>query len=85
MLSDVRYRGGPRPGPYFTRMVVTGRGFRTLTYTYKVFRGGRLVFGGWEGGTSWDGTGRIGWPQRTGNPGAEDIRYEWVDNVVAGR
>jgi len=51
-LSDVRYRGGPRPGPYFTKMVITGRGFRTLTYTYKVFRHGSLVIGGWEGGIS---------------------------------
>jgi len=42
-LSDVRYRGGPRPGPYFTKMVIAGHGIRTLTYTYKVFRG----FGGW--------------------------------------
>jgi hypothetical protein len=51
-LSNVRYRGGPRPGPYFTRMVITGRGFRTLTYTYKVFRGNGLVVGSWIGGTS---------------------------------
>ena len=35
-LSDVRYRGGPYPGPYFGRMVIAGRGFRTLRYTYKV-------------------------------------------------
>jgi len=49
-LSDVRYSGGPRPGPYFTRMVITGRGFPTLTYTYKVFRGGSLVIGSWGGG-----------------------------------
>ena len=49
-LSDVRYRGGPRPGPYFTTMVITGRGFRTLTYTYKVFRHGSLVTGAWIGG-----------------------------------
>jgi hypothetical protein len=51
-LSDVRYRGGARPGPYFTRMVITGRGFRTLRYTYKVTRAGGLVIGGWIGGTS---------------------------------
>jgi hypothetical protein len=51
-LSDVRYRGGPRPGPYFTRMVITGRGFRTLRYTYKVFGHGSLVFGAWIGGAS---------------------------------
>jgi hypothetical protein len=51
-LSAVRYSGGPRPGPYFTRMVITGRGFRTLKYTYKVSRGGGLVFGGWVGGAS---------------------------------
>jgi len=49
-LSGVRSRGGPRPGPYFTKMVITGRGFRTLTYTYKVFRGGGLVIGSWIGG-----------------------------------
>jgi hypothetical protein len=47
-LSDVRYRGGPRPGPYFTKMVITGHGFRTLRYTYKVTRAG----GGWIGGAS---------------------------------
>lgn len=49
-LSDVRSSGGPRPGPYFTRMVITGRGFRTLKYTYRVSRGGGLVFGSWVGG-----------------------------------
>jgi Protein kinase domain len=49
-LSDVRYSGGPRPGPYFTRMVITGRGFPTLTYRYGVFRGGGVVVGGWLGG-----------------------------------
>jgi hypothetical protein len=51
-LSDVRHRGGPRPGPYFTKMVITGRGFRTLKYAYKVFRHGSLVIGGWIGGVS---------------------------------
>ena len=51
-LSDVRYRGGARPGPYFTKMVITGRGFRTLKYTYKVIRHGSLVIGGWIGGVS---------------------------------
>jgi hypothetical protein len=51
-LSGVRSRGGPRPGPYFTRMVITGRGFRTLTYTYKVFRHGSLAIGYWTGGAS---------------------------------
>jgi len=28
-------------------MVITGHGIRTLTYTYRVFRHGRLVIGGW--------------------------------------
>ncbi len=51
-LSDVRYRGGPRPGPYFSRMVIAGRGFPTLTYTYEVFRGGGTVDGGWVGGAA---------------------------------
>jgi hypothetical protein len=46
-LSGVRYRGGPRPGPYFTKMVISGHGFRTLTYTYKVFRNGSVVIGSW--------------------------------------
>jgi hypothetical protein len=50
-LSDVGYRGGPRPGPYFTKMVITGRGFRTLRYTYEVFGHGSVVIGGWIGGT----------------------------------
>jgi hypothetical protein len=49
-LSGVRSRGGPRSGPYFTRMVITGRGFHTLTYTYKVFRHGSLAIGYWTGG-----------------------------------
>ena len=49
-LSDVRNSGGPRPGPYFTKMVITGHGFRTLTYRYKVARSGGMVFGGWDGG-----------------------------------
>jgi hypothetical protein len=51
-LSVVKSRGGPRSGPYFTKMVITGHGFRTLTYKYKVFRGGGMVFGGWIGGAS---------------------------------
>jgi hypothetical protein len=51
-LSGVRSRGGVRPGPYFTRMVITGRGVRTLKYTYKVFRHGSLVIGAWLGGAS---------------------------------
>jgi hypothetical protein len=51
-LSGVRQRGGPRSGPYFTRMVISGHGFRTLKYTYKVFRSGSLVFGSWVGGAS---------------------------------
>jgi len=51
-LSDVRYRGGPRPGPYFSKMVITGRGFRTLRYSYEVLRHGSLVIGGWIGGAS---------------------------------
>lgn len=50
-LSQVRYRGGPRSGAYFAKMVIAGRGFRTLTYTYKVLRGGGLV-GYWIGGAS---------------------------------
>ena len=49
-LSDVRDSGGPRPGPYFTRMVITGRGFHTLTYMYEVSREGSLVVGSWGGG-----------------------------------
>ena len=39
-LSRVRQRGGPRRGPYFARMVITGHHFTTETLTYKVFRGG---------------------------------------------
>jgi hypothetical protein len=34
-------------GPYFTKMVISGHGIRTLTYTYKVFRNGSLVDGSW--------------------------------------
>ena len=34
-LSDVQPQGdSPQPGPYFSRMVITGPGFRTLTYAY---------------------------------------------------
>jgi len=51
-LSGVRSGGGPRSGPYFTKMVITGPGFRTLTYTYKVFGHGSLVIGSWIGGAS---------------------------------
>jgi hypothetical protein len=47
MLSDVKYRGGPRSGPYFTKMVIAGHGIRTLTYTYKVLRDGSGVIGTW--------------------------------------
>jgi len=46
-LSDVRHSGGPRPGPYFTKMVIAGRGITTYTYTYKVFMDGSLVDGSW--------------------------------------
>jgi hypothetical protein len=46
-LSGVRSRGGPRPGPYFTRMTISGRGIRTRTYIYKVLRGGGMVIGSW--------------------------------------
>jgi len=46
-LSGVRNRGGPRPGPYFTKMVIAGHGIRTLTYTYKVFKSGGTVIGAW--------------------------------------
>jgi hypothetical protein len=45
-LSGVRSSGGPRPGPYFTKMVIAGRGIHTLRYTYEVSHG----FGGWLGG-----------------------------------
>jgi hypothetical protein len=51
-LSNVRSSGGPRRGPYFTKMVITGHGIRTLKYTYKVSRAGGLVFGSWVGGAS---------------------------------
>jgi hypothetical protein len=51
-LSGVLSRGGARPGPYFTKMVITGRGFRTLKYTYEVFGHGSLVNGAWIGGAS---------------------------------
>jgi hypothetical protein len=33
-------------------MVITGRGFHTLKYTYKVIRAGSFVIGGWSGGSS---------------------------------
>ena len=46
-LSRVRQRGGPRRGPYFVRMVITGHHFATETLTYTVFRGGGTVAGGW--------------------------------------
>jgi hypothetical protein len=46
-LSRVRQRGGPRRGPYFVRMVITGHHFPTQTLTYKVFRGGGTVIGSW--------------------------------------
>ena len=51
-LSDPKQYGGPQPGPYFSRMVITGPGFLTLTYTYEVLRGGSAVIGGWLGGAS---------------------------------
>ena len=49
-LSDVRSSGGPRPGSYFTRMVIAGRGLPTLTYTYEVSREGSIVVASWGGG-----------------------------------
>jgi hypothetical protein len=49
-LSEVQYSGGPRPGSYFDRMVIVGRGFRTLTYTYTV--SGDSGLGSWTGGAS---------------------------------
>jgi hypothetical protein len=33
-LSEFRQHGGNRPGPYFSRLTITGPGLRTLTYTY---------------------------------------------------
>jgi hypothetical protein len=51
-LSDVRSGGGPHPGPYFSQMVITGRGFPTLRYTYEVLRTGSVVTGGWSGGAA---------------------------------
>jgi hypothetical protein len=49
-LSGVREYGAPQPGPYFTRMTVTGPDFRTLTYTYKTIHLGGTLAGGWTGG-----------------------------------
>ena len=46
-LSGVREYGGPEPGPYFSRMTITGSGFRPLTYTYKTFVYGGAVSGAW--------------------------------------
>jgi hypothetical protein len=46
-LSGVRYHGGPQPGPYFSRMIITGPGFRSLTYTYKTSVSGGTVSGAW--------------------------------------
>jgi hypothetical protein len=46
-LSRVRQRGGPRRGPYFVHMVITGHRFPTQTLNYKVFRGGGTVIGSW--------------------------------------
>lgn len=51
-LSDVRYSGGTDPGPYFSRMVIAGRGIGTLTRTYEVSRVGGTVSGRWTGGPS---------------------------------
>src|SRR5690348_1622569 len=51
-LSRVRHRGGPRRGPYFVRMVITGHHFRTRTLTYTVLRAGGQVFGSWLSRTS---------------------------------
>jgi WD40 repeat protein len=48
-LSDPQQSGGPQPGPYFSRMVITGPSiFPTLTYTYEVLSGGSTVTGGWK-------------------------------------
>jgi hypothetical protein len=46
-LSDVRHSGGPHPGPYFTKMVIAGRGITTYTHTYTVCRDGSVVDGSW--------------------------------------
>ena len=46
-LSGVKYSGGPRIGPYFSRMTVSGPGLRPLTYTYKTFVIRGTVSGGW--------------------------------------
>jgi len=76
-LSGVRSRGGPRPGPYFTKMVITGRGFRTLTYTYQVLRGGGLVIGSWIGGVS-AGTAAASAPRL---PVVHDA-FGWKQNLI---
>jgi hypothetical protein len=41
--SSVKATGGVRTGPYFTKMVITGHGIKTLTEIYKVLR---FTFGG---------------------------------------
>ena len=42
-LSGVQYD----PEPYFSRMTITGPGFRPLTYTYKTSVSGGTVYGAW--------------------------------------
>jgi hypothetical protein len=46
-LSRVRQHGGPKPGPYFVRMVVRGPHIKTLTFTYSVTRANGQAFGAW--------------------------------------
>jgi hypothetical protein len=46
-LSGIRSQGGPQIGPYFSRMTITGPGFRTLTYTYHTFVVRGILSGGW--------------------------------------
>ena len=51
-LLDVRDSGGPRPGSYFSRMVIAGPGLPTLRYAYEVLRGGSHVSAAWTGGVA---------------------------------
>jgi hypothetical protein len=46
-LSRVRQHGGPKRGPYFVRMKITGPHIKTQILTYSVTRSNGQVFGAW--------------------------------------
>jgi hypothetical protein len=77
-LSRVRQRGGPRRGPYFVRMVITGHHFTTQTLTYTVFRSGGTVIGSWLSHSS----AALAWPGSAARRTVVHDSLGWSQNLI---